>query len=127
MIGQRENIDHRLLIGMDTSYHLYRFIDPFAPAIDFDLIFGAFRDLADLPFEWICARQRTVGTLDRINGDTVIVIPDAPHADLCQFVTDLPGIFPGDENLKLYFHKVIHDIYCLTSFPYPASTRIFPS
>ena len=110
MIRQWEDIDQRLLIGMNTSYYLYRFINQFPPTINFELIFGTFVNFSNLPFEWICARQGTVGTLNGIHRNAMVVIPNPAYTDLCQFIAYLQSIFLWNKNFKFYINKVFHDI-----------------
>ncbi len=115
MICQRKNIDQRFFIWMNAFDDFDRLIHQLPLAIDFYLVLDSLADLADLPFKWICPFQWTVITLYGIDCHTMIVIPDPPHSNFCEFIPYLQGIFLRDEYLEFYIGKVFHGT-CLTPF-----------
>src|SRR5215207_6615090 len=117
MVCKRDDIDKRFFVGVNSPYDLDRLVYQFPPAINFYSGFDRFLDSTDLPVEWICSGQWAEVTLYLVNRNTVIVIPGAPDADLCQMITDRQRMFLWYEDLEFYMRKVFHFSYFLTFSP----------
>src|SRR5215207_8762846 len=127
MIRQRDYIHQWFIVRMSFSYYGDRFVHQLALAIDFDLIFRRFADLFNFSFKGIGTRQRSVISLYGVHSNAVVKVPNPPDTDLRQFVPEFQSIFPGNENLKLYFCKIFHYSCFLIFFPSPALAKMVPS
>jgi hypothetical protein len=121
MIGKGYHVHDRFFIRMNAADGFHRLVHQFALAIDFDLVFRCFAELADLAIERVGSRQRSEVSLHGVDGKAVVVIPDPPDPDVRQCFEQFERMGFRDKYLELHSGKVLHsyllsDTHSITRF-----------